>query len=111
MSEPAASVQNTDREIWRGPDEGRGDYYADSLSITSGDALAIDCGGHVIVMPIRDWHALGATSLPPQADEIKRLTRENWQLKQALGYPIPAEHDTPQNPFKCGACDARLKAQ
>lgn len=44
------------------------------------------------------------------ADEIARLAKENWQLKQALGYPIPAEHDTPQNPFKCGACDARAQS-
>lgn len=39
--------------------------------------------------------------------EIERLTKENWQLKQALGYPIPADRDTPNNPFRCGVCDAR----
>jgi hypothetical protein len=44
-------------------------------------------------------------------EEIEKATdpllRENWQLKQALGYPIPAAFDTPQNPFKCGTCTAR----
>lgn len=40
-------------------------------------------------------------------DEIERLELENWQLKQACGYPIPADKETPQNPFKCGICDAR----
>jgi hypothetical protein len=40
-------------------------------------------------------------------DEIERLRTENWQLKQACGYPIPADKETPQNPFKCGICDAR----
>ena len=37
----------------------------------------------------------------------ERSTTENWQLKQACGYPIPADKETPQNPFKCGICDAR----
>lgn len=41
------------------------------------------------------------------ADEIQRLQTENWQLKKACGYPIPADKETPQNPFKCGICDAR----
>lgn len=39
--------------------------------------------------------------------EVQRLRTENWQLKQACGYPIPADKETPQNPFKCGICDAR----
>jgi hypothetical protein len=49
--------------------------------------------------------------LRPLSSEIEKATdpllRENWQLKQALGYPIPAAFDTPQNPFKCGTCTAR----
>lgn len=40
-------------------------------------------------------------------DAIKQVETENWQLRQALGYPIPADKETPQNPFKCGICDAR----
>ena len=48
-------AKNTDTEIWRGPDEGNGDYYADSLHITASGALGINCGGHVKVRPIRDW--------------------------------------------------------
>ena len=39
--------------------------------------------------------------------ENDRLTQENWQLKQACGYSIPADKETPQNPFRCGTCDAR----
>jgi hypothetical protein len=39
--------------------------------------------------------------------EIERLQTENWQLKQACGYPIPADKETINNPFKCGMCDAR----
>src|SRR5262245_9883437 len=37
--------------------------------------------------------------------EIERLTIENWQLRGALGYPVPG--DIPVGNFKCGLCDAR----
>lgn len=48
-------AKNTDREIWRGPDDGRGDFYADSLFITEAGSLGINCGGYVLVKPIREW--------------------------------------------------------
>ena len=44
---------NTDRELWR---ERQGDYYADSIHVTQSGAIGINCGGIVIVMPIRKWH-------------------------------------------------------
>ncbi len=47
-----------------------------------------------------------------QAAEIRRLREkietlelENWQLKGALGYPVPA--DVPPGTFRCGMCAAR----
>lgn len=49
---------NTDKEIWRGPDEGAGDYYADSLFMTQNGSLGINCGGYVFVKPIREWFEL-----------------------------------------------------
>lgn len=52
------SCQNTDREIWRGHDEGNGSFYADSLHITKDGALGINCGGSVHVRSIREWHRL-----------------------------------------------------
>lgn len=52
------ACENTDREIWRGPDEGNGSYYADSLFITEHGALGINCGGIVRVRLIRGWHKL-----------------------------------------------------
>jgi hypothetical protein len=57
MSDTTACL-NTDREIWRGPDEGCGDYYADSIHVTKQGGIGINVGGRVIVMPLRDWHAL-----------------------------------------------------
>lgn len=47
------------------------------------------------------------SSMDIGANEIERLQTENWQLKQALGYPIPADKDTPNNPWRCGVCHAR----
>jgi hypothetical protein len=47
---------NTDREIWRDPP---GDYYADSIHVTDCGFIGVNCGGHVIVAPIRKWHEVG----------------------------------------------------
>ena len=44
-----------------------------------------------------------------QDAEIERLKVENIQMKAALGYAICAadeRHIIPENPFKCGICDA-----
>lgn len=48
--------QNTDKEIWR---ECEGYYYADSIHVTEDGGIGINCGGHVIVMPVKKWHELG----------------------------------------------------
>lgn len=66
---------NTDREIWR---EREGDYYADSIHVTEGGGIGINCGGSVFVMPVRDWYKLAMeyglrTPLPEcgaRSDEI-----------------------------------------
>lgn len=54
------AVQNTDRELWR---ERKGDFYSDSIHVTKDGGIGINVGGHVIVMPLFEWHALasGAT--------------------------------------------------
>jgi hypothetical protein len=52
------ACENTDRELWRGPDEGGGNFYADSIFITKEGALGIACSGSVRVLPIREWHRL-----------------------------------------------------
>jgi hypothetical protein len=49
------ACENTDRELWR---EREGDYYADSIFVTAQGGIGINCGGHVFVMPLRDWHRL-----------------------------------------------------
>lgn len=54
--------QNTDRELWRETPE---DYYADSIHVTEGGGIGINCGGTVIVRRLRDWHRA--------VEETKRL--------------------------------------
>ena len=39
------------------------------------------------------------------ATENERLQITIWQLKGALGYPVPG--DVPQGNFKCGLCEAK----
>ena len=53
---------NTDKEIWR---ERPGDYYADSIHVTEGGGIGINCGGYVYVKPVREWHKLAGGSFPP----------------------------------------------
>jgi len=50
---------DTDREIYR---EREDDYYADSVHVTEGGGLGINCGGMVYVKPLREWHRLAAES-------------------------------------------------
>lgn len=66
MSEAKArelGTQNTDRELWR---EREGDYYADSIHVTATGGIGLNCGGHVIVMPLREWHRLAAVPAPAE---------------------------------------------
>lgn len=74
-------AENTDREIYRERD---GDYYADSLHVTQEGAIGINCGGYVIVMPIRAWHGL-AKDLTAALKRVKGLEKENNTLRGLLG--------------------------
>lgn len=57
----------------------------------------LDDRDQLLMASLRDGAALRA--------EIGRLRVENWQLKGALGYPVPSH--IPEGDFKCGLCDAR----
>jgi hypothetical protein len=65
MSEPC---QNTDRELWRDPDDENGSYYAGSIHVTKDGGIGINCGGLVIVKPLREWHALARCSADSAGD-------------------------------------------
>jgi hypothetical protein len=97
---PIGEAQNTDREVWRGPDEGCGDYYADSVHVTQEGGIGINVGGHVIVMPAFEWHALatGATRArsPAARGDVERLrnalidiTKRETALR--MGGPAPED--------------------
>lgn len=57
---------------------------------------------------------LGGPKEPPPGEgdfkllqaRIEQLTLENWQLRGALGYPVPGH--IPQGPFSCGLCAAKV---
>jgi hypothetical protein len=91
------ACENTDREIWRGPDEGNGDYYADSIFITKEGALGINCGGSVHVRPIREWHRLAGGPIPglpkPDAAETKAaydfIVGKSEEMVKFAGMPAP----------------------
>ncbi len=82
------ACENTDRDIWRGPDEGNGSFYADSIHVTKDGGIGINAGGRVIVMPLRAWHALAVrpaaaaglfvkpSSDQPSADPNKPIVRK-----------------------------------
>ena len=68
----AEQAQNTDIELWRGPDEGNGSYYADSVHVTAGGGIGINAGGCVAVRTPKLWH-----------DEIGRRERAEEELECA----------------------------
>ena len=77
--------ENTDRELWR---ERPDDYYADSIHVTTSGGIGINCGGYVVVMPLRAWHALAcpgrASAAPLEMGAIADLAAQvervqtNW---------------------------------
>ena len=69
-------VENTDTEIWR---ERPADYYSDSIHVTQGGGIGINCGGKVYVKPLRVWFAM--------AEEKERADSEKPSLPAARPYP------------------------
>jgi hypothetical protein len=72
-------VINTDRELWRERD---GDYYADSIHVTEGGGIGINCGGTVIVRPLKEWHKLAllaavSTGAPPEIERLREVCAES----------------------------------
>lgn len=57
MEETQTAALNTDLELWIEVD---GDHYSDSIDVTETGGIGMNVGGHVIVMPIREWHRLAA---------------------------------------------------
>ena len=62
-SEDHGPFENTDRELWREPDKGNGSFYSDSIHVTQGGSIGMNCGGYVLIMPIRRWHEIAKAHL------------------------------------------------
>jgi hypothetical protein len=78
--------ENTDRELWRERD---GDYYADSIHVTKEGSIGINCGGYVVVMPVRKWHALAKAPDQPDATPCIHCGGTGVIRMEGVGYPCP----------------------
>lgn len=86
------------------------------LRMWSADPLCVEAADRIEVLEAevararRDADCAVWTRAEEQVKRIEALERESIQMKFALGYPMPADlerHVIPENPFKCGACEAR----
>ena len=84
----AGCAINTDRELYREesglPADGD-HFYAPSIQVTAQGGIGINVGGSVIVMPLREWHALARIPPVPEVeglhDElVKRLETTLYQM-------------------------------
>lgn len=71
--------QNTDREIYRVQE---GDYYADSIHVTEGGGIRFNCGGTVIVMPLRKWHEIANAHMEKVAARPEGGALEECTIKR-----------------------------
>lgn len=73
-----------------------------------GETLCVEAAAEIERLQTANEYAFGPSGeLAKLRAEVERLALENWQLRGALGYPVPG--DIPQGDFKCGLCEARAK--
>lgn len=81
---------NTDRELWR---ERPDDYYADSLHVTEGGGIGINCGGHVIVQPIREWHRLANAEIERMKEPASQPSEPSKDVGLVGNPAVPSQAD------------------
>jgi len=74
-------TKNTDRVIWLAANE---TSYCDSIHVTESGGIGINCGGSVIVKPLREWHRLAA-SLPDGSGQTKSADGGHCNEQSAQG--------------------------
>ena len=79
---------NTDRELWR---ETPGDAFSPRLFVTKSGGVGIEVGGHVFVMPVREWHTLAfADAEAGRVDERQRMISASLEAQlidqRSIGY-------------------------
>ncbi len=67
---------NTDKELWR---EKQGNFYSDSIHVTEFGGIGMNCGGYVIVSPIRGWYKVADLIYNSELRGVP-----NWRKKLAL---------------------------
>ena len=67
------AYKNTDKELWREKQSEGG-----KIHVTEYGGIGINCGGHVIVAPLRKWHEAGEKFLCVNP-KLKR-----WKRKLAM---------------------------
>ena len=79
------SVENTDRHLW--PDTTAPGAPHESIHVTKQGGIGIDCGGYVIVMSLKRWHALAREVIEhgPRKPGVDRRT-DYQKLTDALRY-------------------------
>ena len=87
-----AGCKNTDRELWRAPDDGR--FFADSIFVTEDGGIGMNVGGHVIVKPIKDWVRLASRGAGWRYDkELRTLVPPDMTPKTRRHTPGPWHFD------------------
>jgi hypothetical protein len=76
MNKMNGSCLNTDREIWR---EKQGDFYSDSILVTEDNGIGINCGGYVIVAPLKSWYKIADLIYNSELRDVPA-----WKKKLAL---------------------------
>jgi hypothetical protein len=74
-------VKNTDTELWRGNDDGGGDYYADRVFVTARGGIGFDVGGTVIVKTPRAWIDLAQKEHRADSRMTLRQRLLYWKLR------------------------------
>lgn len=62
-----STSHNTDKQIWT---EVERDPYAPSIHVTEQGHIGINVEGHVIQMPVKQWHEAGKRRLSPFISEV-----------------------------------------
>jgi hypothetical protein len=100
--------QNTDRELWR---EREGDYYADSIHVTKGGGIGIDCGGSVIVMPLRKWHDMALRAEAAERKLAEAVAAEREECAKVCENDVMACTNFEPEIRACEECAAAIRAR
>lgn len=77
----APKAKNTERLLYR---ERKGDPLADSLRLMRDGRIGIDCDVHIIILTLREWHALAVQDM-----ERRQYVAPKRGAARTTSHPIP----------------------